>query len=93
MLDPKDADLSTSSRPLVAAADCHPLLTDAMLVAQDASNPLIQLPSGGYPMPIEPPPRRERGPKGKKRLNLNPSRHGHKKNCEYKGRKPSGNPP
>jgi len=64
MPDTSDADLSTPSRPLVAAADCSPLLTDAMLVDEDASNPFISLSSGDCPMPIDP-PQRKRGPKGK----------------------------
>ena len=45
--DRLNADLSTSSRPLVAAADGFPLLTDDMLVDPDASNPLMSLSSGG----------------------------------------------
>ena len=57
-------------------------------VDQDESNPRI----GDYSMPIEPPPLRERGPTGKKRLQRNNSGHGHKKPCEYKGRKQSGKP-
>ena len=46
-------------------------------------------------IPITPPPLRERGPKGKKRLNKNPNGHSHNQRDEYKGkwRKPSGHPP
>ena len=95
MPDRLNADLSTPSRPLVAAADGSPLLTDDMLVDQDTSNPLMSLPSGDCPMQIEPPPRRERGPKGKRRLTQNPNGHGHNQRNEHKGqgRKPSGHPP
>ena len=39
--DRLNADLSTSSRPLVAAADCSCPLMDAMLVDQDSSNPFF----------------------------------------------------
>ena len=66
MLDLKDADPSTPSRPLVAAADCAPLLTDAMFVAPNTSNSLTSLPSGDYPMLLDPPPNRQRVPKKKK---------------------------
>jgi hypothetical protein len=46
-------------------------------------------------IPIEPTPRRERGTKGKKRLNKNPNGHSHNQRNEHKGqgRKPSGHPP
>ena len=46
-------------------------------------------------IPIAPPPLRERGTKGKKRLNKNPNGHSHNQRNEYKGqgRKPSGHPP
>ena len=88
MLDLSNAEPSTPLKHLMTTADGSPLLTDAMLVDQDESNPRI----GDCSMPIEPPPLRERGPTGKKRLQRNNSRHGHKKPCEYKGRKQSGKP-
>ena len=56
----------TGKMVVLVVADGPPLLTDAMLVDQDASIPLIPLPSGDYTMQNEPPPRRPRGPKGKK---------------------------
>jgi len=57
-----------------------------MLVDQDASIPLIPLSPGGCSVPIEPPSRRERGPRGKKRLKKNPNGHGHNQRDEHKGR-------
>ena len=88
MPDLPNAEPSTSLKHLMTTADGSPLLTDAMLVDQDERNPHI----GDCSMSIEPPPRRERGPTGKKRLQRNNSGHGHKKPCEYKGRKQSGKP-
>ena len=76
MPDRLNTDLLTPPRPLVAAADGNLLLTDAMLVDQEVSIPLIPLPSGDCTMLIEPPPRRVRGLKGKKGPNQNPSGHG-----------------
>jgi len=90
--DLSNAEPSTPLKHPMTTADGSPLPTDAMLVDQDASIPLIPLPSGDCTMQIEPPPRRPRGPKGKKGPNQNPSGHGHKKHCEYKGRKQSGKP-
>ena len=50
MPDRLNAALSTSSRPLAAAADGSPLLTDDVPVDQDVSNPLMSLASGdGWP--------------------------------------------
>jgi len=46
MPDCLNAALSTSSRPLAAAADGSPLLTDDVPVDQDVSNPLMSLASG-----------------------------------------------
>ena len=69
MPDTSDADLSTPSRPLVAAADCSPLLTDAMLVDEDASNLFISLSSWDCPMPIDPPPNESEVPRGKHSIN------------------------
>ena len=67
MPDRLNAALSTSSRPLAAAADGSPLLTDDMLVDHDVSNPLMSLPSGDCPVPLDQPPTQKRGPKTKKK--------------------------
>ena len=67
MPDRLNADLSTPSRPLVAAADGSPLLTDDMLVDHDVRNPLMSLPSGDCPVPLDQPPTQKRGPKTKKK--------------------------
>ena len=90
MPDRSNTELSTPLRHIVTTGDGSPLLTDAMLVDQDERNPLMPLSSGDCAMTIDSPLRRNRGPKGKKRLHKNPSGNGHKKPRGYTGRKPSG---
>ena len=63
MPDRLNADSPTPSRPHVAAADGSSMLTNDMLMDQDASNPLILLSSRDFPVPIDQPPRNKRSPK------------------------------
>jgi hypothetical protein len=93
MPDRSNTELSTPLRHPVTTGDGSPLLTDAMLVDPDERNPLMPLSSGDCAMTIDSPLRRNRGPKGKKRLHQNPSGNGHKKPRGYTGRKPSGKHP
>ena len=86
MPDRSNTELSTPLRHPVTTGDGSPLLTDAMLVDPDERNPLMPLSSGDCAMTIDSPLRRNRGPKGKKRLHQNPSGNGHKKPRGYTGR-------
>ena len=87
-----NTELSTPLRHPVTTGDDSPLVTDAMLMEPDASNPLMPLSSAACPVPTAQPPRNKRSPKAKKQHKWSKNGHGGHQRREFKnqGWKSSG---